>query len=156
MKSARGTISRTLPQLGRALGLSRAQLAEIQVRSELCDKIATVVERRGLTHVRIARAAGTSQERLAAILKRNVQGVSTALLLRILGTLHKAVRKHHWYSEMTTAQLKEATKEYDREWTAPGLPGKPLTSADRAHHKGARRDRSPTGHGRRRGKDVTP
>jgi hypothetical protein len=45
-------------------------------------------------------------------------------------------RKH--YSEMTTAQLREATREYDREWTGPGLPGRPLTAADRALHRKAR------------------
>jgi hypothetical protein len=45
-------------------------------------------------------------------------------------------RKH--YSEMTAAELREATKEYDREWTGPGLPGKPLKTADRALHRKAR------------------
>jgi hypothetical protein len=45
-------------------------------------------------------------------------------------------RKH--YSEMTAAHLREATQEYDREWTGPGLPGKPLTATDRALHRKAR------------------
>jgi hypothetical protein len=31
------------------------------------------------------------------------------------------------YTEMTTAELREATREYDRE--RPGLPGRPLTPA---------------------------
>jgi hypothetical protein len=48
------------------------------------------------------------------------------------------VTKHKRYSEMTTAELREATKEYDREWTGPGLPGKALTAADRARHRKAR------------------
>ena len=39
---------------------------------------------------------------------------------------------------MTAAQLKDATSEYDREWTGPGLPGKPRTSPDRSLHKRAR------------------
>jgi hypothetical protein len=39
---------------------------------------------------------------------------------------------------MTAVQLREATKQYDREYTGPGLPGKPLTSADRATHRKAR------------------
>lgn len=42
------------------------------------------------------------------------------------------------YSEMTTAQLRETTLQYDREWTGPGLPGRPLTAADRALHRKAR------------------
>jgi hypothetical protein len=42
------------------------------------------------------------------------------------------------YSAMTTAQLRAATREYDREWTDPGLPGKPLTAANRAQHRKAR------------------
>jgi hypothetical protein len=46
--------------------------------------------------------------------------------------------KRKRYSEMTTAQLREATKEYDREYAGPGLPGKPLTGADRALHRKAR------------------
>lgn len=37
-------------------------------------------------------------------------------------------KKPYW--EMTTAELREATKEYDREEL--GLPGEPLTAADRA------------------------
>jgi hypothetical protein len=36
------------------------------------------------------------------------------------------------YSEMTTAELREATKEYDREEL--GVPGKPLTAYDRKLH----------------------
>jgi hypothetical protein len=46
--------------------------------------------------------------------------------------------KNKRYPEMTTAQLREATREYDRAWTGPGLPGKPLTAADRALHRKAR------------------
>ncbi|MGD0463796.1 MAG: hypothetical protein ABSB74_15015 [Tepidisphaeraceae bacterium] len=48
--------------------------------------------------------------------------------------MHKRKR----YSEMTTAQLREATRQYDRQWTGPGLPGRPLTAADRALHRKAR------------------
>lgn len=46
--------------------------------------------------------------------------------------------KHKRYPETTTAELREATKEYDREWTGPGLPGKPLTARDCALHRKAR------------------
>ena len=46
--------------------------------------------------------------------------------------------KRKRYSEMTSAQLREATREFDREYMGPGLPGKPLTVADRAVHRKAR------------------
>ncbi len=41
------------------------------------------------------------------------------------------------YAQMNTAELRAATAEYDREWTGPGLPGKPLTAAQRALHRRA-------------------
>jgi hypothetical protein len=48
------------------------------------------------------------------------------------------MQKRKGYSEMTTVELREATREYDREWTGPGLPGKPLTAKDKELHKRAR------------------
>jgi hypothetical protein len=42
------------------------------------------------------------------------------------------------FSQMTTAELRRATEEYDRDWTGRGLPGKPLTARDRGLHKRAR------------------
>jgi hypothetical protein len=41
------------------------------------------------------------------------------------------------YDQMNTAELAAATAEYDKPWTGPGLPGKPLTAAQRAQHKRA-------------------
>ena len=41
------------------------------------------------------------------------------------------------WSEMTTEELAEATKEYDR--PMPGLPGKPLTAAQKKTHRDAAR-----------------
>jgi hypothetical protein len=38
---------------------------------------------------------------------------------------------------MNAKELARATAEYDREWTGKGLPGKPLTAADRAKHRRA-------------------
>jgi len=46
--------------------------------------------------------------------------------------------KRKRYSAMTTTQLREATQEYDREWTGRGLPARPLTPTDRALHRRAR------------------
>lgn len=47
----------------------------------------------------------------------------------------KAKRKP--YSHMTAKELAKATAEYDQPWTGPGLPGKPLTPADRGKHRQA-------------------
>lgn len=42
----------------------------------------------------------------------------------------KLAQKAFW--DMDTAELREATRKYDKEM--PGLPGKPLTAADRKLH----------------------
>jgi len=41
------------------------------------------------------------------------------------------------YAQMNTAELAAATAEYDKPWTGPGLPGKPLTEAQRTRHRQA-------------------
>jgi hypothetical protein len=38
---------------------------------------------------------------------------------------------------MNADELAAATAEYDREWTGPGLPGKPLSTAQRSAHRRA-------------------
>ncbi len=44
-------------------------------------------------------------------------------------------RKH--YEQMTTAELAAATAIYDQPWTGKGLPGKPLTAAQKTQHRRA-------------------
>jgi len=87
MKCATAVVVRNMRELEDALGLSPAQGAEIEARGELCDKLISVVQRENLTHAQIARAAGASRTRVTAILNRNLQGISTDMLLRILGAL---------------------------------------------------------------------
>jgi predicted XRE-type DNA-binding protein len=87
MKAAKTIVVRNMRDLEQALDLSPAQGAEIEVRSALCDKLITVATRERLTHAQIAQAAGASRTRVTAILNRNLHGVSTDLLLRILGSL---------------------------------------------------------------------
>ena len=41
------------------------------------------------------------------------------------------------YDQMNAQELAKATAEYDRPWRGRGLPGKPLTAADRARHRRA-------------------
>ena len=44
-------------------------------------------------------------------------------------------RTHKPYSEMNTLELAEATREYDQDM--PGLPGRPLTPAQKKKHRDA-------------------
>jgi hypothetical protein len=41
------------------------------------------------------------------------------------------------YEQMNARELAKATSQYDTPWTGRGLPGKPLTAAQRALHRGA-------------------
>jgi predicted XRE-type DNA-binding protein len=86
MKS-KAVVTRSSLELAKALGLPSTQGAEIEVRSALCDKLIAIAEREHLTHAQIARRAATSRTRVTAILNRNLHGVSTDLLLRIVSSL---------------------------------------------------------------------
>ncbi|MGB2677650.1 MAG: XRE family transcriptional regulator [Candidatus Acidiferrum sp.] len=87
MKKTKGVVTRNAGELAKALGLTAADGAEIELRSDLNTKIAAVVARKGLTHAEVARLASTSRTRVTAILNRNTKNVSTDLLLRVLYAL---------------------------------------------------------------------
>jgi predicted XRE-type DNA-binding protein len=87
MKKSRRVVTRSAASLAKALGLTPADGAEIALRSDLNSKIAEVVQRKGLTHVQVARLARTSRTRVTAILNRNTHDISTDLLLRVLYAL---------------------------------------------------------------------
>lgn len=87
MRKGRQVITRNARALARALSLDPAEAVEIEVRASLVDEIIAAVSQRGLTHVQVARLAQTSRTRVTGILNRNTDGVSTDLLLRILGRL---------------------------------------------------------------------
>lgn len=87
MKKSKAIITRTAAELAKALGLTPADGAEIELRSNLNSKIAEVVQRKGLTHAQVARLARTSRTRVTAIMNRNTKDVSTDLLLRVLYAL---------------------------------------------------------------------
>jgi predicted XRE-type DNA-binding protein len=87
MKSTKTIVTHDSTELAAALGLSPAQGAEIEAKGQLCDKLIWAVAREDLTHVQVARMAGTSRSRVTAILNRNLQGVSIDLLLRILSAM---------------------------------------------------------------------
>lgn len=82
---------RSARDLGRALGLSAADTAEMEFRSELTVSLAKIIQSGRLTHADIAKRAGTSRTRVTAIANGNTQGVSTDVLIRVLAaTGHRA------------------------------------------------------------------
>jgi predicted XRE-type DNA-binding protein len=82
---------RTAGDLGRALGLSAADTAEMEFRSDLTVSLAKIIQSGGLTHADIAKRAGTSRTRVTAIANGNTRGVSTDVLIRVLAaTGHRA------------------------------------------------------------------
>ena len=87
MKKSKTTVTRTAAQLADALGLTPADGLEIEIRSDLNDKIIEVVEKKGFTHAQVAKLAKTSRTRVTAIMNRNTFEVSTDLMLRVLAAL---------------------------------------------------------------------
>ena len=87
MKKSKLTVTRTAEQLAKALGLTPADGAEIELRSTLNSKIVEAVRRKGLTHAQVARLARASRTRVTAIMNRNTRNISTDLLLRVLYAL---------------------------------------------------------------------
>jgi len=87
MKKVKPVVARNAKELAKALGLTPAEGVEIEIRSDLNDKIIEVVSKRGLTHSQVARVAHTSRTRVTAILNRNTHDISTDLMLRILASL---------------------------------------------------------------------
>lgn len=87
MKKVKPIVARNSSELAKALGLTPADGLEIEVRSDLNDKIIEVVNKKELTHVQVAKLARTSRTRITAILNRNTQGISTDLMLRVLASL---------------------------------------------------------------------
>lgn len=81
----------TAEELGEALGLSAADTAEMEFRSELTVSISKIIQSGPLTHAEIAKRAGTSRTRVTAIANGNTHGVSTDVLIRVLAaTGHRA------------------------------------------------------------------
>jgi predicted XRE-type DNA-binding protein len=82
---------RTAGELGRALGLSASDTAEMEFRSDLTVALTRIIQSGPLTHADIAKRAGTSRTRVTAIANGNTQGVSTDVLIRVLAaTGHRA------------------------------------------------------------------
>jgi predicted XRE-type DNA-binding protein len=87
MKKNKSIVAKNASELAEILGLTPADGAEIEVRSDLNDKIIEVVEAKGLTHAQVAKLAHSSRTRITAIMNRNTGDISTDLLLRVLASL---------------------------------------------------------------------
>lgn len=87
MRRSKPIIAKDATELAKVLGLSSVDGAEIELRSDLNDKIIEVVRKTGLTHDQVAKLARTSRSRITAILNRNTTDVSTDLMLRIMASL---------------------------------------------------------------------
>jgi predicted XRE-type DNA-binding protein len=82
---------RAAGELGRALGLSASDTAEMEFRSDLTVALTKIIQSGRLTHADIAKRAGTSRTRVTAIANGNTHGVSTDVLIRVLAaTGHRA------------------------------------------------------------------
>jgi len=91
MRKVKPVTVRTAEELGDALGLSRAETAEMELRSKLTVAVSKIIQRGRLTHEEIAKRAGTSRTRVTAIANGNTGGISTDVLVRVLGaTGHRA------------------------------------------------------------------
>jgi predicted XRE-type DNA-binding protein len=87
MKKVKPVVARNARELAKALGLTPADGLEIEIRSDLNDKIIEVVKESELTHSQVARLSHTSRTRITAILNRNTHDISTDLMLRVLASL---------------------------------------------------------------------
>jgi plasmid maintenance system antidote protein VapI len=87
MKKVKPVVARNAAELAKVLGLTPAEGLEIEIRSDLNDKIISVARDKRLTHEQLAKLAQTSRTRITAILNRNTHDISTDLMLRILASL---------------------------------------------------------------------
>jgi YD repeat-containing protein len=69
------------------LGLTHADAREWRVQYALLRRLKEIVRKGRMTHAEVAKRSGTSRTRVTAILNDNIEGVSSDLLIRILGSL---------------------------------------------------------------------
>jgi predicted XRE-type DNA-binding protein len=86
-KRAKNHTAKSAAELGELLGLTPAQTAEMEFRSDLTVAIAKAIQASNMTHAQIAEAAGTSRTRVTAIANANTDGISTDVLIRVLAAM---------------------------------------------------------------------
>ncbi len=94
MKKTKGIVARSAKELAEVLGLTPADGLEIEIRSDLNDKIVEVMKHKSLTHAQVAKLAHTSRTRVTALVNRNTGDISTDLMLRILSALGVRAKIH--------------------------------------------------------------
>jgi len=74
-------------ELADVLGLSEADAAEMEFKSNLNDIIIKKFNQRKITHVDLSKKAGVSRSRVTALLNRNTQGLSVDFMIKVLSAL---------------------------------------------------------------------
>ncbi len=92
MPKIKPIIAGTPEDLADALGLPRAAAEEWQFQQVLLARLKEIALRRKLTHLEIARRAGTSRTRVTSILNNDLEHVSSDLIIRILASLGYRVK----------------------------------------------------------------
>jgi len=92
MPKLKPVVANTPEELAAALGLPSVAAKEWQVQHTLVKRLKEIARRRKITHLEIARRAGTSRTRVTAILNDDLEHVSTDLLIRILASLGYRVK----------------------------------------------------------------
>ena len=82
--------AKTAEELARALGLSELEAQQWQVQYGLLKQLRQAITTKPTTDAEIARKAGCSHTRVAAIRSGNLDNVSTALLTRLLAAVYPA------------------------------------------------------------------
>jgi predicted XRE-type DNA-binding protein len=80
-------VARNTRELAEILDLPAAELYAVELRLQFAHRIRQEVARRELTHAQAAKLTRTSRSRMTAILDGGIVGISTDLLLRVLGSL---------------------------------------------------------------------
>ena len=87
MPEIKPVIARTPEEIADALGLPRVAADEWQFQYALLARLKEIVRRKKLTHLEVAKRAGTSRTRVTSILNNDLEHVSSDLIIRILAAL---------------------------------------------------------------------
>jgi predicted XRE-type DNA-binding protein len=85
-------VARNSSELAKVLGLPATAAHEWRARNDLVSALISAVEREKLTHAEVAKRAKTSRTRITSILNRNLQHVTSDMLIRILGSIGYEVK----------------------------------------------------------------
>ena len=87
MRKTKSVMARNSSELAKAMGMSESDGYRWELRSGLVGSIIELIAKAGLTHAEVAKKAKTSRTRITSILNRNIDDVSTDLLIRIIEAL---------------------------------------------------------------------